>query len=59
MLDSYINFGKTLRPFEGYEMNHAVGTTYSLSLEALMFIPITLFFGEEFRVKSNENIGLC
>ena len=48
MFDNRINFGQALRPFENYEMDSAVGTTYSLSLEALMFIPVTLFFGEEF-----------
>lgn len=48
MLEKRINFGKALQPFEGYEMDYALGTSYSLSLEALMFIPITLFFGEEF-----------
>ncbi len=47
MFDNRINFGHALRPFEHYEMDHAIGTTYSLSLEALMFIPVTLFFGEE------------
>lgn len=47
MFDNRINFGKALRSFEGYEMDYAIGTTYSLSLEALMFIPVTLFFGEE------------
>lgn len=47
MFDNRINFGQALRPFENYEMDCAIGTTYSLSLEALMFIPVTLFFGEE------------
>jgi hypothetical protein len=47
MFDNRINFGHALRPFEHYEMDSAIGTTYSLSLEALMFIPVTLFFGEE------------
>lgn len=47
MFDNRINFGQVLRPFPNYEMDYAVGTTYSLSLEALMFIPVTLFFGEE------------
>lgn len=50
MFDNHINLGKALRPFDGYEMDYALGTTYSLSLEALMFIPVTLFFGEEFNV---------
>ncbi|MEZ5001430.1 MAG: hypothetical protein R2730_00220 [Chitinophagales bacterium] len=48
MLDHRMNFGRALRASEGYEMDHAIGTSYSLSLEALMFIPITLFFGEDF-----------
>jgi len=36
-----------MRPFEGYDMDCAIGTSYSLSLEALLFLPLSLFFGEE------------
>lgn len=49
--DNHINFSQALRPFDGYELDYLLGTSYSLSLEALMFIPVTLFFGEEFSVR--------
>lgn len=35
-----------LRPPEGYELNHAVGTTYSLDLMALLTAPIAFTFFE-------------
>lgn len=52
-----INFGEALRPFEGYELAHAIGTTYTLDLEAVMFLPVSLFFGEDLAIEkycSNE-----
>ena len=48
-----INFGHSLRPIDGYELDYAVGTTYSLDLEAMMFLPISLFFGEDLKVESH------
>lgn len=56
MLDTNnrLNFGAVLRPFDGYEMDYALGTTYSLSLESLMFIPVTLFWGSNFN--TNEQV---
>jgi len=42
-----INYGEALSPPPGYEMNYAVGTTYSLDLNAVMLIPVALFFSEE------------
>src|SRR5688500_13815652 len=54
-----LNFGHSLRPIEGYELDYAVGTTYSLDLEAMMFLPVSLFFGEDLKIEthcSNELI---
>lgn len=52
-----INFGHALRPIEGYELDYAIGTSYSLDLEAIMFLPVSLFFGEDLNIEktcSNE-----
>ena len=52
-----INFGHTLRPIEGYELDYALGTSYTLDLEAIMFLPVSLFFGEDLNIEkqcSNE-----
>lgn len=52
-----INFGQALRPIDGYELDYAIGTTYTLDLEAVMFLPVALFFGEDLAIEkycSNE-----
>jgi len=54
MLNQRINFGHAMRPFAGYELDCAIGTTYSLSLEALLFLPLSLFFGEELEYNAKE-----
>jgi len=41
-----IDYGEQLMPPEGYELAHAVGTTYSLDLEALMMIPVAMFYSQ-------------
>lgn len=41
-----IDFGQQLIPSEGYEFSFAAGTTYSLDLEALMIIPVALFYSK-------------
>lgn len=38
-----IDYGEQLIPPAGYELAHAIGTTYSLDLEALMVLPVALF----------------
>lgn len=60
MLDSRnnrINFGEALVPEVGYELDFAIGTSYNLDLESMMFLPVALFFGQDFKVEksvSNE-----
>jgi len=41
-----IDFGQQLIPPDGYEFSYAIGTTYSLDLEALMIIPVALFYSK-------------
>ena len=41
-----IDYGEQLIPPPGYELTHAIGTTYSLDLEALMLLPVALFYAE-------------
>lgn len=41
-----IDYGAQLIPPEGYELNYAVGTTYSLDLETLMVLPVALFYSQ-------------
>ena len=40
---SRLDYGEQLIPPSGYELTRAVGTTYSLDLEALMVLPVALF----------------
>ena len=42
-----IDYGEQLIPPEGYELDYAVGTTYSLDLEALMIMPVALFYSQK------------
>lgn len=42
-----IDYGEQLIPPEGYELTYAVGTTYSLDLEALMILPVALFYSQK------------
>ena len=42
-----LDYGKVLLPPEGYVLEKAVGTTYSLDLEALTVISIVLGLKEE------------
>ena len=42
-----IDYGEQLIPPEGYELAYAVGTTYSFDLEALMILPVALFYAQK------------
>jgi hypothetical protein len=42
-----LNYGNILTPPEGYQLEKAIGTTYSLDLEALTAIAITLGLAED------------
>lgn len=41
-----IDYGEQLIPPEGYELTRAIGTSYSLDLEALMLLPVALFYAQ-------------
>jgi len=41
-----IDYGSQLVPPEGYQLETAIGTTYSLDLEALMILPVALFYAQ-------------
>lgn len=49
-----IDYGESLVPPEGYELNYAIGTTYSLDLEALLVLPVALFYSETFDIKKGD-----
>ena len=42
-----LSYGELLRPDVGYRLDFAVGMTYSLDLEALLGVPISLGLLEE------------
>lgn len=41
-----IDYGEQLIPPDGYELTQAIGTSYSLDLEALMLLPVSLFYAQ-------------
>jgi len=41
-----IDYGDQLIPPPGYALQRAIGTTYSLDLEALMVLPVALFYSQ-------------
>ncbi|GAB2478839.1 phospholipase D family protein [Algoriphagus taiwanensis] len=41
-----VDYGSQLAPPDGYELSAAIGTTYSLDMEALMLIPVSLFYAQ-------------
>ena len=49
-----IDYGEQLIPPEGYELAYAVGTTYSLDLEALMILPVALFYAQKLDGNTDE-----
>jgi hypothetical protein len=49
-----LDYGKQLAPPIGYELDHAIGTTYSLDLEAILLLPVALFFAEDLEINPKE-----
>ena len=49
-----IDYGEQLNPPEGYNLIKAIGTTYSLDLEALMMIPVALFYSQKIEGNPDE-----
>lgn len=51
-----IDFGKALYcGMEGYELDYAIGTSYTLDLEAILFLPVSLFFGGELEITNTAS----
>lgn len=49
-----IDYGEQLIPPDGYELAHAIGSTYSLDLEALMILPVALFYAQNLSGNADE-----
>ncbi|MEZ7494969.1 phospholipase D family protein [Leeuwenhoekiella aequorea] len=50
-----LNYGKLLSPPEGYELERAIGTTYSLDLFALLAVPVALFYSKSLEGNFTQN----
>ncbi len=50
-----LDYGKLLNPPEGFIMERAVATTYSLDLTAFLSIPVALFYNKNMDGKISEN----
>jgi len=50
-----LDYGTLLMPPEGYELTHAVATTYSLDLYTLLAIPVALFYSKVLDGSFGEN----
>lgn len=49
-----IDYGDQLIPPDGYELAFAIGTSYSLDLEALMILPVALFYAQKLDGNADE-----
>lgn len=49
-----LDYGKLLMPPEGYKLTRAITTSYSLDIEALMLMPIALFYSESIDREKGE-----
>lgn len=49
-----IDYGEQLIPPDGYELARAIATTYCLDLEALMLLPVALFYAKTLDGKPDE-----
>jgi len=49
-----IDYGDQLIPPDGYELAYAVGTSYTLDLEALMILPVALFYAQKLDGNADE-----
>lgn len=49
-----IDYGDQLIPPDGYNLSYAVGTSYSLDLEALMILPVALFYSQKMDGQADE-----
>ena len=57
MLDAKKNrldYGSQLKPPIDYEFDYAITTTYSLDLEAILLVPVALFFSEDLDLDAKD-----
>ncbi|MEH6945636.1 phospholipase D family protein [Bacillus sp. JJ634] len=50
-----LDYGTLMAPPEGYQLSRAIGTTYSLELEALLGIPVALSFAQSVEVSQKRD----
>lgn len=50
-----LDYGLILNPPQGFELERAVATTYSLHLTALLSVPVALFFNKRMDGKASED----
>lgn len=50
-----MDYGRALMPDDGWETSWAIGTTYSLDLEVLMSVPLSLFHAKYHSESTDEN----
>ena len=53
--DNRLDYGKLLNPPEGFKLDRAVATTYSLDLVTLLSIPVALFYKKNLDGKITED----
>lgn len=51
-----LDYGKLLMPPEGYQLDNAIATTYSLDLEALVSIPVALYLAHSLDVNIKQDM---
>jgi len=49
-----LDYGSQLKPPEGYTLDYAITTTYSLDMEAILLVPVALFFSEDLDINPEE-----
>ncbi len=58
MLDpkkNYIDYSELLKPPPGYLLSRAIGTTYSLDLQALLSIPVAMYYSKTLETDFTQN----
>lgn len=51
-----LDYGNLLMPPEGFQLDHAIATTYSLDLDALISIPVALYFAHSLDLNVKQDV---
>lgn len=51
-----LDYGNLLMPPEGFQLDNAIATSYSLDLDALISIPVALYFAHSLDLNVNQDI---